>query len=157
MNLRPPSISFYVLLGFFSSTLSTSASNGFGDQIHWVEYSSAVSDSSKPTMVILHKSWCSACKNLKSKLAESLEFQELSAKFSMVNAGETEDLHDNTDLNIDGSYIPRIFFLDPQGQVLPEVYNTNGNPSYKYFYFNANTVLSSMRQVLEDFPSKEEL
>ena len=56
------------------------------------------------------------------------------------------------------SYIPRIFFLDPQGQVLDQVYNSKGNPSYKYFYFNVDTVLSSMRQVLEDFSeAKQEL
>ena len=160
MNLRNPSsikFLFYVLLGFVL-TSSSPASNGFGDHINWVDYTSAISDSSKPTMVILHKSWCAACKNLKPKLAESLDFEELSKEFSMVNAGESEELHDNADLSLDGSYIPRIYFLDPQGPVLPGFYNSKGNPSYKFFYFNADTVLSSMRQVLEDFPeAKEEL
>ena len=145
---------FYVILG----SVFAINSNGFGDQVNWVDYSSALSDSSRPTMIILHKSWCAACKNLKPKLAENLDFEELSQKFSMVNAGEDNELHNNADLSVDGSYIPRIFFLDPQGQVLDQVYNSKGNPSYKYFYFNVDTVLSSMRQVLEDFPeAKEEL
>ena len=145
---------FYVILG----SVFAINSNGFGDQVNWVDYSSALSDSSRPTMIILHKSWCAACKNLKPKLAENLDFEELSRKFSMVNAGEDNELHNNVDLSVDGSYIPRIFFLDPQGQVLDQVYNSKGNPSYKYFYFNVETVLSSMRQVLEDFSeAKQEL
>jgi len=145
---------FYVILGFVFAINS----NGFGDQVNWVDYSSALSDSSRPTMIILHKSWCAACKNLKPKLAENLDFEELSRKFSMVNAGEDNELHNNVDLSVDGSYIPRIFFLDPQGQVLDQVYNSKGNPSYKYFYFNVETVLSSMGQVLEEFSEvKQEL
>ena len=145
---------FYVILG----SVFAINSNGFGDQVNWVDYSSALSDSSRPTMIILHKSWCAACKNLKPKLAKNLDFEELSQKFSMVNAGEDNELHNNADLSVDGSYIPRIFFLDPQGQVLDQVYNFKGNPSYKYFYFNVETVLSSMRQVLEEFSeAKQEL
>ena len=107
---------FYVILG----SVFAINSNGFGDQVNWVDYSSALSDSSRPTMIILHKSWCAACKNLKPKLAENLDFEELSQKFSMVNAGEDNELHNNVDLSVDGSYIPRIFFLDPQG--FPELY-----------------------------------
>ena len=97
---------FYVILG----SVFAINSNGFGDQVNWVDYSSALSDSSRPTMIILHKSWCAACKNLKPKLAENLDFEELSQKFSMVNAGEDNELHNNVDLSVDGSYIPRIFF-----------------------------------------------
>ena len=59
---------------------------------------------------------------------------------------------------LDGAYIPRIFFLDSTGQVLENVQNTKGNPDYKYFYHNAESVISSMRQVLENNQSnKEEL
>ena len=156
MNLSPLYYIFYgFLLNFISC--STPASNGFGDHIKWVEYSSALQDTNKPSMIILHKSWCPACKNLKPKLAENPEFAELSEKFSMVNAGEGEDLHDNTEFNVDGSYIPRIFFLNPQGQVLTEIQNSAGNPNYKFYYFNSDSVLQSMRQVLDQFPSKEEL
>ena len=46
-------------------------------------------------------------------------------------------------------YIPRIFFLDSAGQVLSEIENTQGNPKYKYFYHNAESVIASMKKVLE--------
>ena len=81
-----------LLFTFFHQLASFSAvaqeANGFGENINWIDYDSAIADSSRPTLVILHKSWCSACKSLKPKLAQSFDFEKLSGKFSMVNAKE---------------------------------------------------------------------
>nr|CAD7573668.1 unnamed protein product [Timema californicum] len=48
----------------------------------------------------------------------------------------------------DGGYIPRILFLDPNGVVMDEYYNEEGNPDYKYFYSDSKSVVSSMKRVL---------
>ena len=48
----------------------TADSNGFSENVLWTEYESAIEDKSKPSMIILHKAWCPACKNLKPKLAD---------------------------------------------------------------------------------------
>ena len=53
-------------------------------------------------------------------------------------------------------YIPRIFFLDSAGQVLNEIENTQGNPKYKYFYHNAESVIASMKKVLEK-PNEDDI
>ena len=54
-------------------------------------------------------------------------------------------------------YIPRIFFLDSAGQVLSEIENTQGNPKYKYFYHNAESVIASMKKVLEEKPNEDDI
>lgn len=136
--------------------VSSSESNGLGDNVKWVDYESAIADSSKPSMIILHKSWCPACKSLKPKLAESFEFEKLSTKFSMVNANEDDPIHDLPSLNIDGSYIPRIFFIDQEGKVLQDIQNTKGNPNYKYYYYNSESIIDSMWKALHALEDRKD-
>ena len=49
--------------------------------------------------------------------------------------------------------------MDSAGEVLNEIENTQGNPKYKYFYHNAESVIVSMKKVLEklDKDTKTEL
>ena len=148
---------WFLFLFSISDNILAEKSHGFSDQIAWIDFDTAIQDKSRPTLLILHKSWCPACKNLKPKLAASPEFEQLSQKFSMVNAAEDDKLHENPHFNIDGGYIPRIFFLDPTGEVLSHMQNSKGNPNYKYFHYNAESVIESMKLVIEQFPVKDEL
>jgi hypothetical protein len=34
----------------------------------------------------------------------------------------------------DGSYVPRIYFVNPSGKVAADLINEGGNPEFKYFY-----------------------
>lgn len=99
-------------------------------------------------MMVIHKTWCGACKALKPKFAESKGIEELSRNFVMINVEDDEEPQD-TKFQIDGSYIPRIYILDSAGRVQEDIYNKNGNPSYKYYYGNERGIVSSMKEALE--------
>jgi hypothetical protein len=43
--------------------------------------------------------------------------------------------------------------LEPDGKVKTEFFNEDGNPSYKYFYSNAESVAATMRRVKNSIKS----
>lgn len=84
--------------------------NGFGNNYVWAGSLDSglkiASNHNKPVMVIIHKSWCTACKNLKPKFATSDEIQNLSKHFIMINLVDEEEPK-NGSFAPDGNYIPR--------------------------------------------------
>jgi protein-disulfide reductase (glutathione) len=57
----------------------------------------------------------------------------MSQNFLMVNLQDEEEPEGKT-FAPDGNYIPRIFFIDPKGQLRYDLINDKGNPKYQYFY-----------------------
>jgi len=140
-------------------------SNGWGQSFAWQDsLDTALSQASqqwKPLMLIIHKSWCGACKNLKAEFSTDDEILELRENFVMINLGDENEPSDEL-FKPDGSYIPRILFLHPDGSLLKDIINKDGNPKFKYFYASSDDVLDSMEDVLElaeswTNPVKEEL
>lgn len=128
-------------------------SRGWGDEIDWFNnIDSAKAEAAKeekPIFALIHKSWCGACKALKPQLSTSQQFIEKSKSFVMANF-EDEEEPAGTDYQIDGGYIPRIYFLSQEGNVFTEIYNkAGGNAQYKYYYSNPDAVLGSMDTALE--------
>ena len=64
-------------LGLVSEVSSEDLSNGWGPDYAWVDSLEAAQDQAiqewKPIMLIIHKSWCGACKSLKSLFAKDNE------------------------------------------------------------------------------------
>eukprot|EP00026_Physarum_polycephalum_P018936 Phypoly_transcript_20728.p1 GENE.Phypoly_transcript_20728~~Phypoly_transcript_20728.p1 ORF type:complete len:156 (+),score=22.11 Phypoly_transcript_20728:169-636(+) len=144
-----------VLLGLISAAFSSdSLARGWGDDITWhtLDAARALSkENGKPVMIIIHKSWCGACKRLKPDFAGSSDIVKLSANFNMVNALDDEEPADE-EFKPDGGYIPRIFYLDPATQkVRTDIYNKAGSDKYKYFYSDASAVLAGMKSALSAF------
>lgn len=81
------SVCLLVCLSFAAA--ENKLARGFGDNINWLTWEdglAAAKKEGKPIMLLLHKSWCGACQNLKPKFAASADIQRLSANFIMVNA-----------------------------------------------------------------------
>ncbi|ESO89682.1 hypothetical protein LOTGIDRAFT_234262 [Lottia gigantea] len=134
-------------------TLSTAneLARGWNDKIDWVKLEDGLKISQteqKPLMIVIHKSWCGACKALMPKFAESKEIEELSKQFVMVNSRDDEEPNESQ-YTPDGGYIPRILFLDSSGKVRKEFINENGNESYKYYYPAVSHIVESMEKVLK--------
>eukprot|EP00993_Chasmostoma_nieuportense_P005981 NODE_6595_length_519_cov_20.852041_g6430_i0.p2 GENE.NODE_6595_length_519_cov_20.852041_g6430_i0~~NODE_6595_length_519_cov_20.852041_g6430_i0.p2 ORF type:complete len:150 (-),score=40.03 NODE_6595_length_519_cov_20.852041_g6430_i0:69-482(-) len=123
--------------------------NGFGDQYSWCTLDSARDEArltNKPIMLIIHKTWCGACKALKPAFQASPEISKLAKDFVLVNLQDGEEPKGD-EFSPDGQYIPRLFFLSADGSVL-DVYNKQGNAKYKYFYPQPDSIVRSMKEVL---------
>ena len=122
---------------------------GWNDEIEWYNYEDGLAlskESGKPVMIVLHKTWCGACKRLKPQFAASAEIQELSKNFVMVNAEDDEAPHADTRYQADGGYIPRIYFANSDGEAIDQ---QNGgrvaSGQYLYFYATPSEVIESMK------------
>ncbi|CAH0402451.1 unnamed protein product [Chilo suppressalis] len=128
--------------------------NGFGNDYVWAGSLESglqlATHHKKPVMVIIHKSWCSACKKLKPKFASSKEIQTLSKHFVMVNLVDEEEPKNNA-FAPDGTYIPRILFINPEGLIDQDIYNEEGSSQHKFFYSRPEQIAKSMKKVLSKY------
>jgi len=145
--------------GLADDESSESKGHGFGEKYDWVPYAEAYTKSkelNKPVMMVIHKSWCGACKSLGPKFAASEPILEMSDKFVMVNVVDDEEPKSDV-YTPDGGYIPRTLFLDSDGKLL-DIINESGNPKYKYFYQDDTAIVDSMKKALALFSAgKDEL
>jgi len=127
--------------------------HGWGDDIDWktfTEGKAASAETGKPLMLIIHKSWCGACKALKPKFGASAEIAALAKSFVMVNVEDDEEPTDSQ-FSPDGGYIPRILYMSADGKVQPDVYNKEGSDKYKYYYSDAGSVKTGMENAVSHF------
>lgn len=99
----------------------------------------------KPIMLFVHADWCSKCRALRPLFAQP-EFKKLAEDLVMVqqNADEEPAWLDALDQQY-GTYVPRVFFMKPDGTVREEL--KSPSPRYPYFYTagQASQLQASMR------------
>ncbi|XP_034016655.1 anterior gradient protein 2 homolog [Thalassophryne amazonica] len=109
-------------------------SRGWGDQLQWAQtYEQALhlcQTSKKPLMVLFHLEDCKHSAALKKAFAADVELQKmLDEDFIILNL-----TFETTDKNMspDGTYVPRILFVDPSLTVRSDIISRYGNRLYAY-------------------------
>ena len=116
--------------------------------VQWVSFSEGqalAASSKKPMMVLVYADWCKQCDALAKALARP-EFVEFASNFIMVLAdhdNKTEGLMHYTPKL---TYVPRIFFMEPSGEVWQAL--QSGSARYPYFYDSddLSRLLKNMRR-----------
>jgi len=130
-------------------------SRGWNDDIAWITLEDALNSAKanrKPVFVLIHKQWCHACQKLKGTFAKAKAIQELSKHFNMVNCEDDEEPWEEEYQPDGGKYIPRLLFVDPDGEVLKDVKNPKIEfDQYPYYYSNPAPIITAMRQVMNKY------
>ena len=71
---------------------------GFGDEVEWLKLDeglAAAKESNKLAMVVVHKSWCGACKRLGPSFAAEQRVKDLADNFVMINVHDDGACNDS--------------------------------------------------------------
>eukprot|EP01125_Pyxidicula_operculata_P000010 TRINITY_DN10000_c0_g1_i1.p1 TRINITY_DN10000_c0_g1~~TRINITY_DN10000_c0_g1_i1.p1 ORF type:complete len:160 (+),score=42.00 TRINITY_DN10000_c0_g1_i1:128-607(+) len=124
-------------------------------ELNWLTYDQAIAaskENGKPTMVLLTKPWCGACKRLKEDLRSKLSLlQEAASAYNLVNVEDEEEdkAVPLAQLSVDGGYIPRVYFLRADGSIASEI-TAPGRDQYKYFYADTSSLVGQMNKLAKD-------
>lgn len=110
----------------------------WGNAVPWLDYDVALRRAAaegKAVGVVVYADWCPKCRQL-APLFTSGPVVESSSKLLWVlqNHDARPDWLEQKFAAF-GSYVPRIFFLGPDGRVAEEI--TSGHPRFPYFYLAA--------------------
>jgi protein-disulfide reductase (glutathione) len=129
---------------------ATAPSHGFGEAIAWRHLDEGLRQAKsegRPLMLVVHASWCSQCKALKPVFSEE-RLRALSEQFVMVNVDQ-----DQTPAAFgyapDGSYIPRVLFIDPSTGTADESLQNPRRERYHYYYGPQDDLPAMMEKALE--------
>ena len=131
------------------------AENWNDAQIKWMSYEDglqAAKASDKPICLIFYTSWCPHCANY-SRLFFDPQVVEKSKSFVMIRVDKDKAKDVSAQYKPDGEYIPRTYFLSPDGKLDESI--TEARPQYKYFYNeqSASGILGGMDRALKKFGS----
>uniref|UniRef100_A0AC35TJ42 Thioredoxin domain-containing protein n=1 Tax=Rhabditophanes sp. KR3021 TaxID=114890 RepID=A0AC35TJ42_9BILA len=132
-------------------------SRGWSDGAKWVPWDDAIEtalEQNKPILLLVHKEYCQACKSLK-KLFEQKNAQKaflaLSEFFVVTNTEDNEEPEEE-EYKPDGSYSPRVLFLDKRGDVMEQFSNQKAEyKNYKYYYANPSHIFNTMKDVIKHY------
>lgn len=119
-------------------------------QIDWQPYEAGLGRAraqNKPVCLVLYTSWCPHCRNY-SRVFDDPQVVERARSFVMVRANADEEPALAGKFVPDGGYVPRTFFLAPDGTLDPEIHAPR--PKFLYFYDERSpaSLLDGMGQAL---------
>lgn len=113
----------------------------------WNEARSQSAETGKPICLVVYADWCPRCKELAPVFTDP-EIVEMSKKMIMVKQDHDARPDWMSTYADFGTYVPRIFFFGPDGNVRTDI--NSGNARYPYFYSGRGktSLLGSMRAAL---------
>ena len=125
-------------------------------QIAWKSYDDGLAEAKKadrPICLIFYTTWCPHCANY-SKVFSDPKVVEKSKSFVMIRLDADKNKELGQKYSPDGGYIPRTFFLAPNGELDASLSETRDK--YKYFYDEKDpaAVLAGMDRALKKIASK---
>lgn len=146
-------LAFFV--GFMAqSTRPASAADWNDVAIQWRPWAKALAEAKahqKPICLVFYTNWCGHCRNY-SKVFHAREVVEASRRFVMVRLNRDANPRLSRRFAIDGDYIPRTYFLSPDGVPDPRIHADRDD--FKYFYDEDDpaSLLAAMRAASRSAP-----
>ena len=119
--------------------------------IAWREHAAGLAEaqrSGKPVMLVMHAEWCGPCHDY-ARIFYHPEVVELSRRFVMILVDSDRDPGANQRYATDGTYLPRTYFLDSNGQHRTQL--VSEHPRFRYFFNqrDPSVTLAAMRLALQ--------
>ncbi len=120
------------------------------EKIDWQGYDAGLARAkaeNKPVCLVFYTNWCPHCRNY-SHVFDDPKVVERSKGFVMVRANADEQSDLATKFTKDGGYVPRTFFLAPDGTLAADIHAPR--PKYRYFFDerDASSLLGGMDEAL---------
>ena len=128
----------------------TAPTTGFSwntSQIEWYNYQTGLEHAkatNKPICLVISAVWCPHCKNY-SRVFENNDIVEAAKGFVMIRIDADKESDIARKYAKDGGYVPRTYFLNPDGTA--DLSIRAENPKFGYFYHEQNpaSLLGGMR------------
>ena len=124
--------------------------------IGWQAYDAGIErakQDKKPVMLVIYTEWCPHCTNY-SKLFHDQAVVDKSRRFVMIRVDKDKQPEVSKKNAPDGEYIPRTYFLSPDGVLDPSL--AAPRDRYRYFYNESDPkdVLAAMDAALAKMSAK---
>ncbi|MGD9762103.1 MAG: thioredoxin family protein [Candidatus Binatia bacterium] len=153
MRSRPVLAVLCAAVALFIGARAEAGGDWNDNQIKWQAYEEGLEQAKKsqrPVCLIFYTEWCPHCTNY-SKVFHDPKVVEKSKEFVMIRLDADQNKQLGPKYAVDGSYIPRTFFLSPAGVLDPDIHVPR--EQYKYFYDERrpDSILAGMDQALKKY------
>jgi thiol-disulfide isomerase/thioredoxin len=117
-------------------------------QIAWKDFEpglEAAKKEKKPICLVVFTEWCPHCKNY-SAVFHDPKVVEQSKKFVMIHVDKDKNPAVSKKYAPDGEYIPRTYFLRPDGTLAGDIHAPRDKFQYFYDERDPNGILTGMAQ-----------
>jgi thiol:disulfide interchange protein len=108
------------------------------EQIDWQTYDAGLARAKaekKPICLVFYTGWCPHCKAY-SHVFDDPRVVARAKEFVMIRANADEQGALSQRFTTDGGYVPRTYFLDPDGKLAADIHAQR--PKFLYFYDEKN-------------------